>query len=260
MQMTCEIEGKKYRFETNHPIDISIPLRFGGEQPNAFYLPRATAQVAEGGDFVGDTRQGGSVNCETVTLNPHGNGTHTECIGHLSNQRVAVRDVLRDALIPSLLLTVSLNEAEGGRAITETALKKALGGAAVFAGCQGLIIRTLPNDPAKHTEEYSGAKPAYVAQDAMTVIREMGIDHLVLDIPSADREDDPNVRSHRIFWGYPDSSVDPDAAVMGRTITEMAFVEDGVPDGLYMMTIQIPPFMLDAAPSRPLLFLLEETE
>ncbi|MBC8144638.1 MAG: cyclase family protein, partial [bacterium] len=39
-----------------------------------------------------------------------------------------------------------------------------------------------------------------------------------------------------------------------RTITEMAFVPDAAADGSYVLNLQIPSFMLDAAPSRPLLF------
>ena len=51
---------------------------------------------------------------------------------------------------------------------------------------------------------------------------------------------------------------DMHADAMGRTITEMIFVDDAVDDGPWILDLQIPPFMLDAAPSRPILFALRE--
>ena len=38
------------------------------------------------------------------------------------------------------------------------------------------------------------------------------------------------------------------------TITELAYVDDTVPDGVYLMSLQIPAFGGDAVPSRPLLY------
>ena len=77
MQLT--LGGTAYRVQLSPAFDLAIPLDFEGDQPHAFGLPRARAHAAEGGGFIGDTRRGGSCNCETITLNPHGSGTHTEC-------------------------------------------------------------------------------------------------------------------------------------------------------------------------------------
>src|SRR5690606_30402711 len=87
-------------------IDISIPLRFNGPQPNAYGVEPARSEPVRAGELVGDTRQGGSVNFEQYTFIPHCNGTHTECVGHITNERISVRDCLKDVLIPALLVTV----------------------------------------------------------------------------------------------------------------------------------------------------------
>jgi hypothetical protein len=42
-----------------------------------------------------------------------------------------------------------------------------------------------------------------------------------------------------------------------RTITELALIPQSAPDGLYLLDLQVPRMLCDAAPSRPLLFPLE---
>ena len=78
--------------DIGEPIDISIPLRFNGPQPNAYGVEPASASACEYGSLVGDTRRGGRVNFERVSFVPHCNGTHTECVGHITNERISVRD------------------------------------------------------------------------------------------------------------------------------------------------------------------------
>ena len=88
------------------PIDISIPLHFDGPQPNAFGVEPATAAACEYGSLVGDTRRGGGCNFERVTFIPHCNGTHTECVGHVTNERISLRMCLQDVVMPALLVSV----------------------------------------------------------------------------------------------------------------------------------------------------------
>jgi len=258
--MTCRLDigARGFAVDIDRPIDISIPLIFDGRGPNAFGLPRAVAVVAEGGGFVGDTRRGGSCNCETVTLNPHGAGTHTECVGHISHQRLAIRDLLREVLVPALLVSVPLRDGAEGRTIERDDLAAAIDRFRDLSDdfLRALIIRTLPNDRAKRETDYSGARPPYPSSETISLVRDLGVRHLLLDLPSADREDDPHLTNHRIFWSMTEGDIHADA--MGRTITEMIFVDDAVDDGPWILDLQIPPFMLDAAPSRPILFALRE--
>lgn len=264
---SARIGGGEYRFDPSAPFDISIPLDFHGEQPDAFHLPHASAVSAEGGGFIGDTRRGGSCNCETVTLNPHGNGTHTECVGHITDARIAVGSLLRDTFVPAVLVSVSPEQAdspgeegvidEADRAVTRAALQAGLAAAGEIPGefFRALVIRTLPNDQGKMSAVYSGGNPPYITPAAMRLVRELGVEHLLLDLPSADREDDGGrLAAHRIFWDVPEGVRSIAQPYTSRTITEMCFVPDGIPDGRYLLNLQIPPFLLDAAPSRPLLF------
>ncbi|HVZ38300.1 MAG TPA: cyclase family protein [Candidatus Kapabacteria bacterium] len=268
MILAFELAGGSWQIDTDAAHDISIPLHFNGPQPRAFGIDAAISRPVEAGGFVGDTRRGGACNCETVTLNPHGNGTHTECLGHVVDERVAVAAVLREPFLPAVVASVTpLNAgngdkalegaAVGDRVITRRALVNALEalGSVPREFFSALVLRTLPNDESRLNAAYSGTNPAYLTPAAMRLIRELGVRHLLLDLPSVDREeDDGRLAAHRIFWDLPAEGHLGPEPLEARTITEMIFVGNHIADGCYMLNLQIPHFMLDAAPSRPLLF------
>ena len=65
--------------------------------------------------------------------------------------------------------------------------------------------------------------------------------------------------AHRVFWDVPPGSRElPANEARNRTVTEMIFVPDDVPDGRYLLTIQVPRLVSDAVPSRPILFFPDE--
>lgn len=187
-----------------------------------------------------------------MTLNPHGNGTHTECVGHVSRNRIYVADVLKDVLVPALLVSVRFDESDLGEYIGVEQLSAAVESHSVEE-FRALIVRTLPNEPSKMGRNWSGSNPPWLDPESARYIRSLGVDHLLLDIPSLDREEDDLLTSHRIFWELPAEGPVEGDPEDGRTITEMIYVPDEVADGAYVVTIQIPPFALDAAPSRVLL-------
>lgn len=248
--------------------DLSIPLEFDGAQPSFFGAPSATAAPLAAGSFIGDVRHGGSCNCASYSLTPHCGGTHTECVGHITLERMSVRDVARAPLYPAVLLSVSPIDAAssdersdpapqpGDRLITRAELLRASEGIDV-RGSQALVVRTLPNPADKRWQNYDTEPvPPYFSLQAMEWIVDAGIEHLVVDLPSVDRSsDEGRLSAHRVFWGMPPGAKTASAARRaGATITELAYVDDAVPDGYYMLSLQIAPFVADAAPSRPLLY------
>jgi arylformamidase len=269
MKATFQIDGVRY--DLDNPIDISIPLYFNGPQPNAYGVERASSRPVKAGDLVGDTRLGGSVNFEQYTFIPHCNGTHTECVGHITNERISVRDRLTDVLMPAVLGSVSPEWTGGSEdlVITREAIEAALmsepraiatgfpSEPTASAGRMALIIRTLPNDESKLTREYGeGYVPPYFSTDAMEYIFESGFKHLLVDLPSIDRMfDDGRLLNHRIFWNVEEGSFDVNEnSRMDSTITELVYVPNTVEDGNYLVNLQIPPFESDCAPSRPILW------
>lgn len=139
--------------------------------------------------------------------------------------------------------------------ITLTALRQAIG-KATLRDYQALVVRTLPNDSCKLTCNYdAGPMPPYFTTEAVHYIVEHDIDTLVVDLPSIDRaQDGGKLAAHRVFWGMPAGSTSATTATRQHaTITEMAFVDDAIADGSYLLNLQVAPFVSDAAPSRPIL-------
>ena len=175
--------------------DISVPLHFNGAQPNAYGVKAATANACEYGALVGDTRRGGSCNFERITFIPHCNGTHTECVGHITNERISVRDCLVDVMMPAQVVSVEPEMSGDDLVISTKSLKKVqpLVGA---GGTDSLIIRTLPNDDTKLSRVYDENNiPPYFTTEAMQFIVECGFKHLLVDMPSIDRLFDDGLRS-----------------------------------------------------------------
>jgi arylformamidase len=237
------------------PIDISIPLRFNGPQPSAFGVEPAVSKSSEYGSLVGDTRRGGSCNFEQVTFIPHCNGTHTECVGHITNERISVRECLKDVLMPAVLVTVVAEEAANGDLhITSRLLEERLKDR---REASALIVRTLPNDDSKLTAVYDESNiPQYFSTGATEYIVKCGFRHLLVDLPSIDRLfDEGKLVNHRIFWNVKQGSFEVNSETRsGSTITELIYVPNEVADGEYLLNLQIAPFASDAAPSRPVLF------
>jgi arylformamidase len=268
MKLSLQLDGKNYRVDSSFH-DLSIALQFDGPQPNTYGVETATAKAYETSGFVGDVRRGGSCNFESYQLVPHCNGTHTECIGHLAQARIRIVDELREAFIPATLVTVPLVKAIScgesypiafnaeDEVITAAELKKALA-SSPRAFCDALIIRTTPNDAGKKSRDYMKEVPGFFTLDAMQFIRSCGVRHLLTDLPSVDRLfDEGKLGAHRVYWDVEAGSSEIDTKKhSAATITEMIFVADEIHDGIYLLNLQIAPFVADASPSRPVIFAL----
>lgn len=273
--VSIHLHGKNYDVETGKPLNIAIPLDFKGDQPNAYDVKKAEAAAYETGDLIGDTRRGGSCNFEQINFIPHCNGTHTECVGHLTHERISVHDCLKDAFVPAILISVtpenasetgesySIPFAENDKLITRKSIEKALKNIEpeiknleFHKTSHALIFRTLPNDRAKLAQTYLSEIPPFFATEAMNLIRAQNVKHLLVDLPSIDRIfDEGKLSNHRIFWNVEQGSFKTsERSLVHNTITELIYVADEIKDGAYLLNLQIAPFIADAAPSRPVLF------
>jgi kynurenine formamidase len=261
--------GREVRVDLSQPVDLAVPLDFFGPQPRHFGAPPASARPLQVGDFTGAVAHGASCNCEVITLTPHCNGTHTECVGHLTRERVDAFRVAPAGLIPALVVSVKPEAAgaclessdpvpqAGDGLITRRALERAWGRAPFEA--RALIVRTLPNPLAKRTRDYSGQAPPYLSREAAELLVERAILHLIVDLPSIDREHDAGrLTAHRTFFGLaPGATALAGATRPDATVTELAFVPEALADGAYLLELQVPALGGDAVPSRPLLYALQ---
>lgn len=248
MFVSLSHNGQSFVVDLSSGIDLSLPLCDGAANPNAFWAPVPSFCPVRSGDFVGSTAEGGPVNFFNVFLNPHGNGTHTECVGHIARERYVLRNCLNEfhfwAKVVSLTPRLFSN---GDRVLMRDQLAAVPG----IDEAEALVIRTLPNEPSKRMRQYSGTNPPYLHVEAAAFLAECGVRHLLIDLPSVDREEDGGaLAAHRAFWRY------PGAVRSDCTITELIYVPDEVSDGLYWLCLQTVSFDLDVSPSKPVLFAL----
>lgn len=273
MNLTVVISGKSYGVDLSRPCDLAIPLDFSGPQPRFFGAPDAASKPFQNNDFIGATSRSGSCNVSEIHLVPHCNGTHTESVGHIVEGAIPVTEALTQSLLPATLITVTpVPAGETGESyqpvpgnsdsvITETLLSAAMSGAS-DGEIGALIIRTRPNDGSKRARDYGdGPVPPYFTADAMGYLSGRGVTHLLVDMPSIDRMNDGGyLTNHHIFWNVSAGSHElTRGSRTDRTVTEMVFVDDSIADGLYLLNLQLPAFVSDAAPSRPVLYPLVET-
>jgi hypothetical protein len=246
-----------------HPHSVAQPFELG--TPGWFGAPPLASEPLKVGAFVGAVSAGGSCNCGVLRLAPHCHGTHTECVGHLTVERVDASRVAPQEFLPAVLLTVPPERAADSRESTDPAphaddflvtrrlLEAAWPPDLPFAP-RAVVARTLPNLPGKWLP--GGSAPPFLTREAALWLVERGIEHAVLDIPSADRLDDGGrLTAHRIFFGLPPGSRNLAAATRaGCTLTELAYVEDFIRDGPYLLSLQLPALPGDAVPSRPVLY------
>jgi arylformamidase len=237
---------------------LAMELDFSGEQPRHFGAPPARSTPFLIGGFNGEVARGASCNCSSITLIPHCNGTHTESVGHLTVGFRPLHEFVPMSPIPALLLSVEPLAAtdtdedsqpapkSGDRLVTREALLRSWPASLSFAP-RALLLRT-PGGYAGDTN------PPYLTRQAATELVRRGIEHLVLDLPSADRtSDDGHLTAHRVFFGLPPGATDAALATRGHcTITELAVFPASVPDGPCALQLQVPAFTGDAVPSRPL--------
>lgn len=275
-----EYNHHKYQTDFTKPIDISMPLKAGLETANCYYAAPVQYETIVVGDFVGDVSLGGSCNYQRVSFTPHGNGTHTECYGHVvanntennTKHSTTINENLKEFMFFALVISVPIHKIENGdEVITLQNLQNELQSLSHnLKQVEALIIRTLANDDSKLTRHYSGTNPPYLEPKIGQYLKEIGIKHLLLDLPSVDKEWDNGVlQNHRDFWNLPPNLppkrettnlIDVSKVRTDCTITELIFVPNTVEDGHYLLNLQIASFESDASPSKPILYALKSMD
>jgi arylformamidase len=274
LKARIDLHGLELVTDLSRPIDLAIDQDFSDTQPRHFGAPAADTQPFSVPGFSGSVARGASCNCNVITLIPHCNGTHTECVGHLTTERLDAHRQVPQGLLPALLTTIEPVDAPtvrdapaettdpapqpGDRLITRRALEHNWPTTPLLQP-RAIVIRTLPNDAGKTRRDYTDSTPPYLSREAAQFLVERGIEHLVIDLPSIDRaHDEGRLTAHRVFFGLPRGSTAlSEAQRPGATVTELAFIPDEVKDGLYLLQIQAPTLGGDAVPSRPLLYTIE---
>nr|WP_321244817.1 cyclase family protein [uncultured Psychroserpens sp.] len=245
MIATIQYNSRKLQVDFSKPLDISIPMRASKSNVNAWYIDEPTIEAVKFDDDIISVAEGAAVNFNTIQFNPHAHGTHTECVGHITEEVHSINQNLKQFFFLAEVVTVAPEELDGDTVISKAQLQFALGNKKRDA----IVIRTMPNTTDKHSRQYSNTNWTYLKEDAVAFLVKKGIKHLLIDLPSIDREEDGGeLRAHKAFWNF-NGKLRKDA-----TITEFIYVPNTVDDGEYFLNLQIAPFENDATPSKPILY------
>ncbi|SNZ01254.1 cyclase family protein [Flagellimonas pacifica] len=245
MIATIKYNSRNHKIDLSKPLDISIPLQDGKNNLNAWYLDSPRIEPHQEGDFIGKVSEGAPVNFNDIWFNPHSHVTHTECLGHITDSFYSINQKLKQFFFLAEVITVAPEKRKKDFVISDKQLKYALGNKKRDA----LVIRTIPNLKDKLSRQYSNSNPPYLLESAAKYLVEKGIDHLLVDLPSVDKEKDEGaLLSHNAFWNIKGKPR------INATITEFIYVANTIEDGCYFLNLQVAPFENDASPSRPVLY------
>lgn len=248
MKASITIGTNTFEINLEQPISLALPIQATAEAASAWYCGPTQITPVMTEQFTGSVALGGAVNFRDVQFNPHGNGTHTECVGHISKEFYSIHQVLKRFFFLAQLWTVTPELHNKDHIITLSQVQAAL---SPQAGLEALVIRTLPNTTQKKQRQYSNTNPPYMEAAATAWLYEQGIRHILIDTPSVDREEDDGIlAAHHAFWNY------PDAPRLDATITELIYAPNTVKDDLYILNLQVAAFENDATPSQPTLYTL----
>ncbi len=247
MKTIIEHNNNSFVLDLNKPLDISIPIKSDGVC--AWGVDPLKIEAHQDGSWIGDVRKGSAVNFNNINFNPHAHCTHTECFGHISPKKESINKQIKHFFFIAKLITVTPKKKHPDCVITKNMIES------VFTNSENvdaLIIRTLPNNN-KENKNYSNSNHPYLMKPAIDYIVEKRIKHILIDLPSIDKEkDEGKLIAHKAFWQF------PNAIRKSCTITELIYVPNVVSDGTYLLNLQFVPFENDASPSRPVLFKLNK--
>ena len=245
MLAQIKTNNKNYRIDLSKPLDISIPMR--GDAGNLTAWGRSAPEIKpyREGEKTYSIAAGMPVNFNDISFNPHAHGTHTECVGHITEEFKSVNSQLLNYFHLAELVTIAPEKYQEDFVVSKKQLQYAFGN----KKREALIIRTLPNLREKMNRSYTGTNPPYLLEQTASFIVERSIEHLLIDLPSVDKEDDNGaLLSHKAFWNLHGE------VRWNATITELIFVPNHIEDGTYILNLQVAPFENDASPSRPVLY------
>jgi len=197
MIATIHYNSKKHQINFAKPLDISMPLRASKHNVNAWYVGKPKIKPVKQGNWIGKVKKGSSVNFNNIKFNPHAHGTHTECVGHITREFYSINQHLKRFFFLAELITVAPEKKEGDFVISKEQLQFALGN----KKREAVVIRTIPNTVEKQSKQYSNTNPPYLLEEGAIYLRDKGVKHLLIDLPSVDREkDDGKLVSHNAFW------------------------------------------------------------
>jgi len=242
---TIQYNSRKLQIDLSKPLDISMPIISSKKNVNAWYIDEPKIEPVKDGEWTAAVSAGASVNFNNIHFNPHAHGTHTECVGHITEKVHSINQNLKTFFFLAEVITVAPENDNEDKIISKKQLQFAVGNKKRDA----IILRTIPNTREKLSKQYSHTNWTYLKVDAVKFLVSKGVKHLLIDLPSIDKEKDGGeLLGHNAFWNTKGK------LRLDATITELIYVSNKIEDGEYFLNLQIAPFENDASPSKPILY------
>lgn len=248
------LNNETFKVNLNNPVDLSLTSKVKNSF-KAWYIDEIKINSIKNDDFIGSVKDGGAVNFREILINPHGNMTHTESVGHISQEEINVNKLLQTHHFIAQLITIkpqkiSINNKKGKKEVDEIISLNQIKNK-ILPNIQALIIRSQKNYDELTNKNYSHTNWPFLAESSAAYIRNKGVQHLLIDQPSIDKEfDEGKLLAHRAFWNYP-NEID-----LKKTITELIGIPDHIKDGRYLLNLSLANIENDAVPSRPIIYKL----
>lgn len=248
------LNNETFKVNLNNPVDLSLTSKVKNSF-KAWYIDEIKINSIKNDDFIGSVKDGGAVNFREILINPHGNMTHTESVGHISQEEINVNKLLPTHHFIAQLITIkpqkiSINNKKGKKEVDEIISLNQIKNK-ILPNIQALIIRSQKNYDELTNKNYSHTNWPFLAESSAAYIRNKGVQHLLIDQPSIDKEfDEGKLLAHRAFWNYP-NEID-----LKKTITELIGIPDHIKDGRYLLNLSLANIENDAVPSRPIIYKL----
>ncbi len=257
MRARFEFGQRRWEASLTGGVSLAIPLDFAGPQASAFGIAPAGATHIL-------SHEDNGMQCDTLSISPHGNGTHTESALHVYSDGPTLADLEQSALLACCVIEPALHRldagsdsyaggAPGDSVITADALRREL--PATFPPVVAIRTRTAPaaagdDTGANLSRAWTDTNPPYFTSEAIQVLVRNGVQHLLTELPSVDREDDDGrVLNHRHFFGECDAS-----SRRRATISEMVHIPAAIVGRTGLLHRGTPAFRTDAAPSQPVFY------
>ena len=168
MLATINTNKTNVTIDLSRPLDISIVMSDSPQNPLAWYLEKPEISAVQLGDWVGKVSKGAAVNFNNISFNPHAHGTHTECLGHITDSFYSINDALKSFFFTAEVITISPVLIQEDYVLTLDAVKEKIKNKTPKA----VVIRTMPNTISKTSRKYSNTNWPYLDYKAAAFLRD----------------------------------------------------------------------------------------
>ena len=107
MKASILTDNKQQLIDLSKPLDISIPLSASAKNPKAWLQGRPKIEPVVMDEWIGKVSEGAAINFNDIHFNPHAHGTHTECVGHITEDFRSVNASLKQYFFLAEVIPVS---------------------------------------------------------------------------------------------------------------------------------------------------------